>query len=35
MESHLAEANKHLGGGDPQKALEIYLTITRAEPRSF
>jgi tetratricopeptide (TPR) repeat protein len=34
MESHLDEANKHLGGGDPQKALEVYWTIARADPRS-
>jgi tetratricopeptide (TPR) repeat protein len=34
MESHLAEANRYLGGGDPQKALEIYLTIAKTEPRS-
>jgi tetratricopeptide (TPR) repeat protein len=34
MESYLAEANKYLGGGDPQKALEIYLTIATTDPRS-
>ena len=34
MESHLAEAEGYLGGGEPQKALEIYLTIAKADPRS-
>lgn len=34
MESRLAEADKYLGGGDPQKALETYLTIARVDPRN-
>jgi tetratricopeptide (TPR) repeat protein len=34
MESRLAEADKYLGGGDSQKALETYLTIAKVDPRN-